>query len=626
MSISRRTFVKTSIAGSLGLGIGLNMVRCNTLITSEDKSELHLLAKNLLYDWMEGITVWVEQHPDMMCPACGLVHGRCGDAIYPLLHMARHSGESRYLNTAMQLWEWMEKHISQEDGSWLNNPVEGAWKGTTVFGAIAIAEAIKYHGEVLEPKVKTRMLERLKKAGDYIYNNFSMSYGNINYPVTAAHGLNLLGKLLDEKKFVEKGRYFAHESLRFITEKDKFIFGEGKPLDKKSPKGCLPVDLGYNVEESLQALALYGLDTGDNEVLEVVVESLRTHMEFMLPNGAWDNSWGTRNFKWTYWGSRTSDGCQPAYTLLADRDARFYKVALQNTRLLKECTNYQMLHGGPHYVSHGVQACVHHTFCHAKALTVILDHKADKPVVDSLLPREEKYGVKAFDDIQTWLISTGEFRATVTGYDVEYSMTGGHATGGALSLLWHEIAGPILTASMSRYQMKEAHNMQTDNDPDSMPLTPRIEVIIDGKLYTNIHDLKAYVSYSQINEGWLFKVRSKLVDENQASPSVGDFNCNVTYTFLNQSVDLTFDCDRKHPELRIILPVVSKQSEKVIAHSEKHYGIQKTDNHELAITTSKVIKPVPIAQKRIFNFVPGFEAIPFEIRDNQAEIKLEVKS
>ena len=625
MSISRRKFIKTSIAGSLGLGIGLNTIGCNIQGVNENTSELHLLAKNLLYDWMEGLVGWIKQHPDMMCPACNLVHGRCGDAIYPLLYMAHHNGESRYLETAMQLWEWMEKHVSQEDGSWLNDPVPGAWKGITIFSAIALADGIKYHGDILEPMVKMKILERLKRAGDYIYDNFSMGYGNINYPVTAAHGLNLLGSLLDEKKFIEKGRYFAHESLRFITEKNKFIFGEGKPMDIKSPKGCLPVDLGYNVEESLQALALYSLDTGDNEVLEVVVDSLRTHMEFMLPDGAWDNSWGTRNFKWTYWGSRTSDGCQPAYTLLANMDTRFYKVALQNTRLLKECTHNHMLHGGPHYVSHGIPACVHHTFCHAKALVVILDHSPGKPVPDSLLPREEKYGVRAFDDIQTWLVSIGKFRATVTGYDVEYSMKGGHATGGALSLLWHEIIGPILTASMSRYQLKEAHNMQIDNDPYSMSLTPRIEVIIDGKLYTNIHDLKAYVSYSKTNDGWIFETQSSLVDENQITPPIGDFNCSIKYIFTDQSVEMRFDCDSRHPEIRIILPIISKKNEKIITYSEKEYGIQKINNHELVITVDKSMKPISIAKERVFNFVPGCEAIPFEIRDNQTTIKLEVR-
>ena len=47
-------------------------------------------------------------------------------------------------------------------------------------------------------------------------------------------------------------------------------------------------------------------------MLDQTVAALRTHMEFMLPDGAWDNSWGTRNYKWSWWGSRTSDGCHPA--------------------------------------------------------------------------------------------------------------------------------------------------------------------------------------------------------------------------------------------------------------------------------------------------------------------------
>ena len=33
----------------------------------------------------------------------------------------------------------------------------------------------------------------------------------------------------------------------------------------------------------------------------------KKHLEFMLPDGAWDNSWGTRSFKWTYWGVKSSN-------------------------------------------------------------------------------------------------------------------------------------------------------------------------------------------------------------------------------------------------------------------------------------------------------------------------------
>ena len=73
---------------------------------------------------------------------------------------------------------------------------------------------------------------------------------------------------------------------------DGFLAGEGHPLKGVSPKGCRPVDMGYNVEESLPSLALYSLLADDKPVQEQVVAAMKTHMEFMLPDGAWDNSFG----------------------------------------------------------------------------------------------------------------------------------------------------------------------------------------------------------------------------------------------------------------------------------------------------------------------------------------------
>ena len=68
----------------------------------------------------------------------------------------------------------------------------------------------------------------------------------------------------------------------------------------------------------------------------------RQRWEFLLPNGAWDNSWGTRNYKWSYWGSRTSDGCFPALMLLADLDPSFREAAWRNLYLMAACTHGQL--------------------------------------------------------------------------------------------------------------------------------------------------------------------------------------------------------------------------------------------------------------------------------------------
>ena len=33
----------------------------------------------------------------LLCPSCAIIHGRCGDAVYPLLRMAHSMGEAKYL-------------------------------------------------------------------------------------------------------------------------------------------------------------------------------------------------------------------------------------------------------------------------------------------------------------------------------------------------------------------------------------------------------------------------------------------------------------------------------------------------------------------------------------------------
>lgn len=72
-----------------------------------------------------------------------------------------------------------------------------------------------------------------------------------------------------------------------------------------TPKNCRPVDLGYNAEESLPALILYAELTGDEDVGRAVLRTAREHLNFMLPDGGWDNSFGSRSYKWCWWGSRT---------------------------------------------------------------------------------------------------------------------------------------------------------------------------------------------------------------------------------------------------------------------------------------------------------------------------------
>ncbi|SEW31885.1 glycoside hydrolase family protein [Chitinophaga arvensicola] len=633
MASSRRHFIKAGTAGLLGACYAGNSL---TLFSPTPANELQTLSESLSATWgktLLDLQVWDSRDKNygtIIYPKENVVHGRMGDTFYPFLHLAARTGNSAYLDAAILLYRWMDSTVSQEDGSWLNEPKAGSWKGTTVFSAIALAEAVKQHGHLLDNNFKQQLLDRLRKSGNYIYDHFTLQYGNINYPITATYGLSLLGELLDEPKFIRKGRALAHEVLPYFTKKDRLLSGEGGPLDISSPKGCFSVDLGYNVEESLPSLVMYGLLTKDSTVLETVTASMQSHLAFMLPDGGWDNSWGTRNYKWTYWGSRTSDGCQPAYALMAAKQPVFYKAALRNTQLLASCTREGLLYGGPHYVSHGVTASLHHTFCHLKALVTILDHGIPVPPVSPekiSLPREKSYGSRFFPDIQTGLIALGKYRATVTGYDRNYKeFRGGHTSGGALSMLWHEVAGLIITASMNEYQLFEAGNMQVDDDPHSIPLTPRILMEDNGQAYTNIQDFGAKITVTKEKGGITVHTASRLVNSRQESPAAGPQSCEVIYRFTPDKVSLHFKMNTAGTgEVRIVVPVISPSTETWTAVTPRRVLISRNGGH-LQVQADQDLQVLPVTGTRVFNFVPGLEAIPFYFTASEARVEISFTS
>jgi len=645
--VSRRKFILTAATGGIGLAMG-NISRLGAAMALPFvDDDLSLLSKSLSATWaatLLGLQIKDSADPaekgGLRGPGTQTIYGRIGDTIYPFMHMARRTGDSRYIDASVLLFRWMEANVSQPDGSWLNEKKE-TWKGTTVFATIALCEALRYHGDLMDTSFKNALHDRLMKAGDYINTNVNIDYGNINYPISASYALSLLGTIHDNPQFREKGKSLAHQALKFFSHKDHFIFGEGTPYYEPSKKGCFSVDLGYNVEESLPSLTLYGLLNKDEEILQMVTASLKTHMEFMLPDGGWDNSWGTRNYKWTYYGSRTSDGCQPAFALLADRDARFYTAALKNTQLMQQCTADGLLCGGPHYTAHHVPVSIHHTFTHIKALTTILDHGlpykpteitavSEKSVpTSSRIPRETAYGLRSFEDIQTWLIATGKFRATVTGYDREYkAMHNGHATGGALTMLWHEQTGPLLVAGMNTYQLVEAGNMQADTDPLSMPLTLRAEVTVGMVTYMNISCLDAVVTTNQVGNRIFVQVISRLVDKDQNDPPLGRVDCRAEYTFTPEKVSVSFHCGNHRGDylndIRIVMPVIAESTENVQIASDNKIHIMKS-KVVLTISSSQPITRLTTTGDRLFNFVPGLEAAPFAIQQKEATIALSVR-
>jgi hypothetical protein len=622
------------------------------------------LYAQLLQTWCDGLLAHQSTNPDpalrgaLLCPACAIIHGRCGDAVYPLLRQAHTTGQSKYLEAALLVHEWSEQQVSRTDGSWINDVTLSSWQGITVFHAIALAEALHHHGAILDTATRQRWTDRLARAAKFLDTFITIETGNINYPVTSSHCFAICAQVLNEPHYQDRARTLAHASMDYFTETN-LLFGEGHPQTAITPKKCRPIDLGYNVEESLPSLAQYALLTKDQAVLDKTIAALRAHLEFMLPDGSWDNSWGSRNYKWTWWGSRTSDGCHPAFVLLADHDPRFREAAQRNVELMSACTHNNVLYGGPHYFEHGDKPCIHHTFTHAKSLATVLDSEAglaqpnptpnavistgggaaaamEKPVsLPITLPRDQPYGIKSFPEIATHLASIGPWRATITGYDFEYiervqsggggAGGGGHASGGALSLLYHHQLGPILTASMTEYQLIEISNQQVHLDKPHMPLTPRIE-LAGKQTHTSLSDFEATITTNATPTQITIESRGKLLTASHHPPTTGEARYHLTYSLTQSAVEIraTAEAPPETP-LHFILPIISASTETFTQPDPKTIRITKP-NGTLTIRITTQQPPEAPPQERTFNLVPGFEAIPLTIPmqpNQEIQIRLE---
>lgn len=636
----RRSFLETMSLGSAGLAVAVGGLwsRARGFAAEAPAGDFDTLTRNLLADWCDGMLKRQidapgdpVRHGGLACPACEFIHGRCWEALYPFLHMARATGDQKYLDAAIKLFDW-SKNVTRKNGAWSNDLNPKSWKGTTIFGAIALADAIHFHGNLLSEEQLAGWKKRLDEAaGGYLWTDFdTLTFTNVNYGATAIHGFDLFGRVLGERKYIDRSRDLANGIKDLFTEPNALLFGEGKPYNNRSGRDLLPVDLGYNVEESLNGIVLYALETKNDKLLGLLEKSMGSHLEFMLPDGAWDNSWGTRMFKWTYWGSRTSDGCQPAFALMADRNAAFGTAAYKNTELLAKCTADGLLHGGPHYVSHGIKPCIHHTFAHAKVLAWVQDNRKSLPKIDksALLPRELAKGIMCFPEIAVWLAATGPWRGTVSAYDWIYRTKSEpdhiqQATGGSLAVLWHNKVGPIFAASMARYLLVEHLNQQPNPDGD-FALTPRIETRKGDKWYTNLHDLEAEVQHSESGGTLTFDIKATLQNQHR-KPVDGDVSAyNLQYRFEEGKVTITVkssDGAISKVGAALVLPVLSPSGEKVRQVSEHRIEITKPGG-TVVVEASVPLSIRKTTKGRVFNMVPGAEAVPIIARlPDQAGMK-----
>ena len=579
-------------------------------------------------------------HGGLFCPACAYIHGRIADAVYPMVYMYKASGDKKYIDSAVKLIDWCENNVLVPGGMYANDKNKTWWLATTAFCHASTGNTLIKFSDVLDGEFKNKLETVFARQTKEIFIYFSdpAFKASINYPMQFCYCMALAYKIFGDEKY-KKAAYEKYAELdKTCFTKDGLIIGEGKTLEP-TENGSYCIDMGYNLEESMCALSGFAEIFEDKQIISSLCKRMKAHLEYMLPDGAVDNSWGSRSFKWTYYGSRTSDGCQGGLLSLArlTGDNTFVKAAIKNYELYERCTTKdRLLAGGLMYEDAGEEPCIHHTFCHAKALTELCEYLEENEVsIDGIsLPRETEYGTKFIKGANTALVSYGKWRSTVSVNDYRgYGYANG---GGSITLLWNEDIGAVLAANMSKYIPIEPKNMQYQMKASAeICMTPRI-MFYDKDNHNIIYGDGIYSSDNAVNS------KLNIGENNLKEPEI---TIDGILTMANGKIPdnggyrLKYSFDKKENSFSIkvssqvggiySLPVIASENDR-ITHNGKTVSVERSGK-TIEISSSKEIiighQDMGKAEKyifdkllrgtgentRAFSTVGGFMYVPLEI-------------
>lgn len=507
-----------------------------------------------------------------LCPACTAVHGRADNAVLPFIYVYDMTGEEKYLTAAKEVVRFQTRLMLP--GGEILNDSNNPWKGITVFSLMMFYHTLTAFKTALPADFSALLEARLGTMGDWAHENIVPGFGtNINYYAAAAACNAMTGTYFDKSEHLVRARQMLDYCMERFTE-NGLLVGEGYPHDEVTKRGCKPVDIGYNVEESVPCLVEAAEILGDEESLKKLAALSVKCLDFMLPDGAWDNSFGCRNNKWTYYGSRTSDGAATSLIKLSKYEPVLMEAALRNLELIERCSDGKQLYGGLEYKKLGQEACSHHLFSHGAGLTEALMAMKEKSaesgetaadeVVESKgeagelsfgrgkLPYEDRGDeVKHYPEIDTYVIRKNGFIGTVTGYDYKtYTWKNGaaHASGGALSLLYHPAVGPVIAGSTYEYKQTEPLNMQYPMGARAhRTLIVRGEIEQNGAVYTTCLDPDSEITVTEKEEDVTVVVKAAFADLDGVAAEGTRFaepaRADITYRFLKECVEISFRSD-----------------------------------------------------------------------------------
>jgi hypothetical protein len=516
----------------------------------------------------------------LLCPACHVIHGRIADLCFPLTVIWSRTGDKCYLEQADKLIDWSEYNLQTHDGLWYND-ITNRWYATSAFSAMSIGDAIYHFGDKLPLKFKEKWMAIFVRMCDvFLTLDTRESFRPVtNYYCGISALLALAWRLTGNKKYYEKSKYWVGVALSRFDD-DGLLYGEGYPID--SADGTHTVDMGYDLEESLPLLLRYADLTG--EYKELFHDRFMKHLIFLLPDGAIDDSFGVRHNKWTYWGSRTSDGVIEGLALLLD-DPVCNNACDRVLSLYEKCTLSGLLTMPMADVT-GEPTCLHHTFTHAKALAALVCAESVPEVKAVKLPCEEKFGIKSYQQGHLLLVSHGCFRATFSTIHHDCQASHTKNSGGSMNLLYHDKYGILCAATSAEYIPTEPLNQQYLRKADNPPCMTA-QFVVGGQ--QACRDRSAGLTYES----------SKVMATAE--------KWQACYSFEGDALKISLNCG----DGVYNLPIVCDKDQKVTI-SEDKTAIQIENGATITSSVPMIID----ANRRIFHQVGGLAYLPISIPVN----------
>ena len=322
----------------------------------------------------------------LVCPSINPdihpTHSRAAEAVFPFAVAFKRGHDAKYADAAVKLGNWLIT-IQNSAGAWGEVwPNHDGWDGTTADQLISMAGAYAILKDRLTTDENTAWTNSIKRAADWIEANFPK--GNLNYLPTGAVALKFAANVIANPpaKWMAKADALMVQTMQSVNAQD-FITGEG-----------MGIDMGYNIAQSIGYIALYGILTGKTEPVAFAARVLKVHGKFMYPNGAIDNSWGTRSYKWMLEsGTKTAPGIPFTFGLLADKDPAFSRGSKLSLDLLSKqyIGDQKLLVYGPAAAQHATSnpPCLYPTFARAQSLATAVEY-GPEAVAPGTIPSEAK--------------------------------------------------------------------------------------------------------------------------------------------------------------------------------------------------------------------------------------------